>query len=77
MMQELVQKLSEKTGLSPDESQQAVNVVVNHLKEKLPAPLAAALDSYLAGGSVDGKSMFDEAKAIAASAEGMFGKKTV
>jgi hypothetical protein len=76
MMQELVQKLSEKTGMTADESQQAVNVVVNHLKEKLPAPLAAALDSYLAGGSGEGESMLDKAKAMAAGLEGMFGKKT-
>jgi hypothetical protein len=75
MMQDLVQRLSEKTGLSPDESQQAVTVVVNHLKEKLPAPLASALDSFLADGSGQGESMFDKAKAMASGVEGMFGKK--
>jgi len=39
MMDELVQKLSEKTGLPPDKAQEVVNVVVSHLKEKLPEPL--------------------------------------
>jgi hypothetical protein len=77
MMQDLVQKLSQKTGMTPDESQQAVNVVVSHLKEKLPAPLASALDSFLADGSSgQGESMFDKAKAMASGVEGMFGKKT-
>jgi hypothetical protein len=76
MMQDLVQRLSEKTGMTPDESQQAVNVVVSHLKEKLPAPLAGALDSFLADGSAQGsESMIDKAKAMAAGLQDMFGKK--
>ena len=69
MMQELVQKLSEKTGMSPDKAQEAVNVVVSHLKERLPAPLASGLDRYLEGGSVE-----DELKAAAAGLGGVFGK---
>lgn len=77
MMQELVDRLSQKTGLSQDQAQQAVTVVVNHLKEKLPAPLASGLDSILADSSTSGgDSMFDRARTAAASLEGMFGKKT-
>jgi hypothetical protein len=55
MMEELVQKVSQKTGLAPEESQQVVNIIVNHFKERLPAPLASGLDSLLAGGSADGQ----------------------
>lgn len=43
-MEELVQRLSEKTGLSQDKSQEVVNVVVARLKERLPEPLANSLD---------------------------------
>ena len=34
MMEELVQKLSQKTGLSPDKAQEVVNVVVELFKRK-------------------------------------------
>jgi hypothetical protein len=76
MMEELIQKLSQKTGLSPDKAQEVVNVVMTHLKEKLPAPLASGLDSYLAGGSAEGGSFADKAKAAASGLGNMFGKKT-
>jgi hypothetical protein len=75
MMDELVQKLSQKTGLSPEKAQEVVNVVVSHLKEKLPEPLAKGLDSYLAGGSGETGSLADKAKAVAAGLGSMFGKK--
>lgn len=88
MMEELVQKVSQKTGLAPEESQQVVNIIVNHFKERLPAPLAAGLDSLLAGGSATGQAagqtgggaleaLEERAKAAAASElGGMFGGKS-
>lgn len=76
MMEELVQKLSQKTGLSPDKAQEVVNVVVSYLKEKLPAPLASGLDEYLSGGSPEGGSLIDKAKAVASGLGSVFGQKT-
>jgi hypothetical protein len=77
MMAELVQMLSEKTSLPPEKAQEVVNVVVNHLKERLPAPLADALNNYLVNGSVAGGAPWAaEAKTMAAELGGMFGKKT-
>jgi len=76
MMAELVQKLSDKTGLSPEKSQEVINVVVTHLKERLPAPLSSGLDSILADGSAgNAGSLIDEARAAASELSGMFGKK--
>lgn len=49
-MDELVKIVSEKTGLSEEMSKQAVEVVLGYLKDKLPAPLAGQLDSFLEGG---------------------------
>jgi hypothetical protein len=49
MIEELVQKLSQKTGLPPDKAEEVVNLVVSHLKDKLPAVLSSALDSHLSG----------------------------
>ena len=76
MMAELVQMLTEKTGLPPEKAQEVVNVVVNHLRERLPAPLAEALNNHLVNGSSAGGSGWAaEAKAMAAEVGGMFGKK--
>ena len=48
-MEELVKLVSEKTGLSEDMSKMAVEVVLNYLKEKLPAPIASQVDNVLSG----------------------------
>lgn len=53
-MDELVQLVSQKTGMSEEISRMAVEVVVNYLKEKLPGPLAGQIDNVLGGaGAVD------------------------
>lgn len=75
MMDEMVQKLSEKTGLSQEKSQEVVNMLVTHLKEKLPEPMANALDTLLAGGTVEGGGLAEKAKAMASGLGSMFGKK--
>lgn len=48
-MDELVQLVSEKTGLSEELSRQAIKVVMGYLKEKLPPPIAERLDDLLEG----------------------------
>jgi len=48
-MDELVQLVSQKTGLSEEQSRQAVEVVLEYLKEKLPEPIAGQLDNVLEG----------------------------
>jgi hypothetical protein len=75
MMEELVQELSQKTGLPQDKAQEDVNVIVSHLKARLPGPLASALDSVLAGGAAESGGLAGEEKAIAAELGGMFGNK--
>lgn len=47
-MNELIKNVAGKTGISEDQAQQAVSAVVAFLKEKLPAPVSAQLDSLLA-----------------------------
>lgn len=74
-MDELVQELSQKTGLSQDKSQEVVNVVLSHLKARLPAPLADGLDSLVTGSSAGGGSLADKAKSMVSSVESIFGKK--
>ena len=48
-MNELVQLVSQKTGLSEEMSRMVVETVLNYLKEKLPAPIAGQIDSVLGG----------------------------
>lgn len=56
-MKELVQLVSEKTGLPEDKSREAVNVVVGYLKKELPDPIAGQIDTVLEGGSPDIKDL--------------------
>ena len=47
-MDELVKMVSERTGLSEEMSQKAVETVLEYLKDRLPAPIAGQLDNFLA-----------------------------
>ena len=48
-MDELVNQVVQKTGISQDQATQAVQTVVGYLKDKLPGPVASQLDSVLGG----------------------------
>ena len=50
-MDELVKLVSEKTGLPEAQARQAAEVVLNFLKEKLPAPIAGQVDAVIEGGA--------------------------
>lgn len=63
-MEELVKMISEKTGLSPEMSMQAVKMVLDFLKKKLPAPIASQINGVLSGESAASSAM-----------GGLFGKK--
>jgi hypothetical protein len=63
-MDELINLVAQRTGLSPDDARKAVEVVINALRSKLPAPIAAHLDTFLAGGMSGG---MDAIKAEAGS----------
>jgi hypothetical protein len=71
-MDELIKKVSERTGLGEDKARTAVDTVVGFLKEKLPAPIAGQIDNALNAG---GGMVADKAGDIIGSIGGMFGKK--
>jgi uncharacterized protein (DUF2267 family) len=50
-MDELVSAVVQKTGMSQEDAQKAVQVVVDFLKSRLPSPIAGHLDSFLSGGA--------------------------
>lgn len=46
-MDELVKLVSSKVGISEDQARQAITIVVNFLKERLPAPIAGQVDGVI------------------------------
>ena len=46
-MKELINVIVQKTGISEENAQKAMQVTLGFLKAKLPAPVAAQLDSFL------------------------------
>ena len=53
-MDELIQLVAQKTGLSEEMAKVAVDTVIDFLKDKLPGPAAAQLDALLEGGDITG-----------------------
>ena len=69
-MDQLVQQVVERTGISQEQAQQAVQVVMGFLREKLPAPIASQVDGLL--GAQQAGNVADQAMGALG---GMFGKK--
>jgi hypothetical protein len=53
-MDELVKLITQKTGISEDQARQAVTIVLNFIKERLPAPIAAQVDGVINNPGVAG-----------------------
>lgn len=70
-MNEIIQRLIERTGLPEDKAAVAAETVISFLKEKLPAPFASQIDSVINGGS----GMADKLGGMGAGLGGMFGNK--
>lgn len=50
-MEQLIDQIVQKTGISHDQASQAAQTVVAFLKDKLPGPIASQLDGVLSGQS--------------------------
>jgi hypothetical protein len=76
-MNELVQLIVQKTGLPQDKAQQIVDMVVTHLKEKLPGSVSNHLDSFLSTGDVatTAGGVVEKAKSMVAGLGGLMGTK--
>jgi hypothetical protein len=48
-LDELVKLVSDKVGISEDMAKQAVDSVLDYLKDRLPAPVAGQIDGLLGG----------------------------
>jgi nucleoid DNA-binding protein len=49
-MNELINMVKSKVGISDDQAKQAVETVINALKQRLPSSLSSQIDSALSGG---------------------------
>ena len=49
-MDELINLVGQRTGISQEDARKAVEVVIDTLKSKLPGPIASHLDSFLSDG---------------------------
>ncbi|MCY1062051.1 MULTISPECIES: hypothetical protein [Nannocystis] len=72
-MEELIQQIVSKTGISESNARSAIETVANFLKAKLPAPLAGQVDAALgsAGGAIGNVDL----GSISSGLGGLFGKK--
>jgi hypothetical protein len=69
-MDELINQITQRTGISADQARQAVQVVTDYLKAKLPAPLAGQVDAALSGSALG-----DAANQAGQVLGGLFGKQ--
>lgn len=67
-MDELVKLVSKKVGIPQAQAEQAVEIVLSFLKDKLPEPLTGQIDAALEG---DVSGLGD----LAGGLGGLFGKK--
>lgn len=74
-MEQLLQNIMQKTGLSGDKAREVVGTVIAHLKGRLPESLASRLESALGSSTETGGGMAERAKSAAAGSGGIFGKK--
>lgn len=70
MERTLVHLIQEKTGISEQQAQMALETVIGFLKEKLPEPLAGQFDAVIGG---SGSS--DQLGSMLGALGGMFGKQ--
>jgi hypothetical protein len=70
-MNEIIQRLVEKVGLSEEQATSAVNMVVQFLDERLPGPVASQIDSLMSGSG----GIADKLGGMGAGLGGMFGKR--
>ncbi len=72
-MDELINQITSRTGISHEQAQQAVEMVVEFAKSKLPEPLAAQLDGLMGGGGSG--DMLSQVQDQLGNLGGLFGDK--
>lgn len=75
-MGEISDLLQQKAGLTPDQGQQVEQIVIDHVKSKVPAEFQGMLGSVLGEGSADGQAADSGGLgSLLGAASSLFGKK--
>ena len=51
-MQELINKITQATGMSDEEARKSIEIVSSYLKDKTPKPFHAQIDNMINGGKL-------------------------
>lgn len=70
-MNELINQISSRTGISEDQARQAVEMALGFVKTKLPEPMASQLNNFLAADAAAG--MAGQVQQQLGNLGGMFG----
>ena len=73
-MDELINMVAQKTGISQDQAKTAVNTVLGFLKERLPASIGSHLDGVVGGGGSSASGL-GGLEGVAGSLGGILGGK--
>ena len=60
-MEQLINLVVQRTGISPTQAQQAVQTVFGYLRDKLPGPVAAQVENAI-GAQQGGKGMMGQSQ---------------
>jgi hypothetical protein len=74
-MEELINQITQRTGISREQAQTAVETVMTHLKKSLPDSISSQLDGVLGGGTGAVGDLTSRAGDIVGGLGGMFGGK--
>lgn len=74
MIDELVNTITQKTGLSPEQARSAADTVLEFVKGRIGEPLASQLDSLMAGNTETAATGGNILSGAAAKLGSLFGK---
>ena len=76
-MGEISELLQSKVGLSPDQAQQAEQVVIEFIRSKVPSEFQGVLGSFLGQGNADGQAPAESGglSSLLGAASSLFGNK--
>lgn len=72
-MEQLVQQVTQRAGISEDQARTAIQTVLGFVKERLPGPIASQVEGVIAGGAGAGGGLADKAGDVIGGLGGMFG----
>ncbi|HKF75472.1 MAG TPA: hypothetical protein VKF59_04965 [Candidatus Dormibacteraeota bacterium] len=75
-MDDIVRTVADRTGLTDEQAQQAVDTVVGMLKGRLPEPASSMIDRFVGGGETAAGDEAEPGQEAAGEAPGKLGQAT-